>query len=247
MDIPAKCKDWEVAMASKPETCRILDNLRNDPCVPRGTSNAFFDKIADQGSPADADRAKATAHNIVTQGPDNFVCCGQEVPVGIFTELFRFESVEHLRYRIHDELDKRGLIDQNLADLEEEDLRDITDDYDGPVALGNPVVVWATDFEHVRPHLDGPKMLSARLGREMPAEEAYCIVCVYNRDDTGRTLHVPRSLDAVNMPEFEVGTNCSANHGMTKPLLGATGGGIPEAVHRDCMLTPIRWEMRPVA
>ena len=69
------------------------------------------------------------------------------------------------------------------------------------------------------------------------------IFCVYNREDTERTLHVPRALDGVNQPLFQVVDDPSADCGWTKPADGTDEDGLPEAVHRSCSVVPQRWEL----
>jgi hypothetical protein len=96
--------------------------------------------------------------------------------------------------------------------------RQAYDEYDGPVNPGNVLqVVWVADFTEIEDGLNDPRALANSLG----IDAARQIVCVYNRDDTGKTLHVPRALDGVNLPKFKVVDDLAADCGWTKPTDGS--------------------------
>ena len=192
--------------------------------------------------PSTPDEAWLLACKIVQDDPDRFVCQGREVPETMFVGLFRFQSVSSLRYALPPPfLESIGYRDKDFSvDTEEEDLLSVADEYGGPVNLGNQLqIVWITDFAEIENRLIDPPALANWLGLDA---DRY-IVCVYNREDTGRTLHVPRALDGVNQPLFEVVDDPAADCGWTKPTDGSKEGGWPEAVHRNCSVVPQRWEL----
>ena len=227
---------------------RILDNVREDPCVHDAVAKEFFDRIAVVGDPPSPQEAHKQAYDVVRNDQDRFLCQGREVPDNILQTLFRVEDVDQLRYRIPARLDALGLRDAVLSgDIPNEDLRVLTDEYIGSVSLGNALgVVWASDFHDVEPLLDDVDELSDRLGRPTDSDATNCIVCAYNRDATEQSLHVPRALDAIDQSEFKVNTDCSADYGVTRPMNRPGDKGFRECVHRACVVTPELWELRAV-
>ncbi len=139
------------------------------------------------------------------------------------------------------------------AGLPDEDLRAVTSEYDGPINLGNLIgLVWVADHDQVKDLTDDLRRLIDRLGLVWSDDEAQCILCAYNREDAGRAdggrmLHVPRALDAVGDPQFEVNRDCSADHGRTRPMTRPIDEGLNEAVHRNCSVVPSLWEARTLA
>ena len=245
MDVPVSCRTWEEMMEGGEEERRILDNLRKDPCIDGNLTAAFFSSLCAQGDPKNPEEARSFAYKVVEEGPYRFSCQGREVPAHLFSKLFRIETVSGLRYSIPGMLQRLGITDRVLdAGPTDEQLRSLTDEYDGPVELGNGLqIVWASDFEVISPLADNLRVLSDRLGLDKVFQEGRCIVCVYGRDDI-QSLHVPRAFDAIDMPMFEVVVDCSADYGKTKPLSLPLEEGLPEAVNRSCTVIPISWEMR---
>jgi hypothetical protein len=243
MNVPATCEVWKGIMESGEQQRRVLANIERDPCLDNEVEAAFFERLATQGPPSSPDEAWGSAQEVVRDAPDRFVCQGREVPANRFVTLLRFQRVSSLGYAIPENVrDARGFRDKEFTvDTPEEDLRSFTDEYNGPVNLRNPIqVVWVTEFAAIEALLGNLAEVAGRLGIEVTDR---CVLCVYNRGDTGRTLHVPRALDAVNHPQFRVVEDCSADHGWTLPLNRPPDQGLPEAVHRSCSVVPRRWQL----
>jgi hypothetical protein len=247
MEFPSECQWWiDLMDAGDDKERRIVENLRADPCIKPTIIDEFISRLLNGALPNTSEGACRKAYRVVKEDPDTFVCQGQEVPSTMFTVLFRIEDPDAMRYRIPDELDRLGFRDAVvLADLSDEDLRLLTDEYGGSVQLGNDLgIVWVTTMDEVVDLV--PDMLGSlcnRLGLPWSAVVSRVVLCAYNRHETGRTLHVPRALDAVNRPEFEVEANCGANMGMTRPLAGSPDDGLVEAVHRSCSVVPSLWKL----
>ncbi len=248
MNVPKGCDAWaQVLESGTPTEQQIIENLREDPCVDDRVTGEFFSRLAVAGSPADAEEAIKFAHGVVQGDVDLFTCTGREVPDNTFVTLFRIDHVQGLRYRVPDALDALGLSDAELAadDVSEDDLRAVTDDYDGPVNLGNELqIVWVTDHKDVFPSLDSLQSVCDAVGLPNASRADKCVICVYKRGDTGTTLHVPRVLDGIAISEFSPNTDCDADTGRTRPLTGPPEDGMPEAVHRSCVVVPDCWELR---
>lgn len=231
-------------MEQAEEGKRILNNIKLDPCLPAPVESAFFDRLSAKGNPGAPGEAQRMAYSVVAEDLDNFTCQGRHVPEGRVQTLFRMESVSSLRYRTPDILDRMGLTDSSLRRLASEELRTIIDDYEGIVLLGNKLqIVWATDYAMTQDLLDNPKVLIDRLGLAHLAEEAHCIFCAYPRNGGGGVLNVPRALDAIDMPGFQVVPDCSAESGKTRPLTARPEDGLPEVIHRRCQVLPTRWQL----
>ena len=159
-----------------------------------------------------------------------------------FAMLFRLEHVPSLWYRIYDECVKRGISREYLrSGPTDEDLAVLTDEHDGPVTLGNGLgLVWVSDFEVTEPLIADVRTLADRLGMPIDATVSRIVVCAYERTKLSSPLHVPRVLDAIDRPEFQPNPDCSAPCGMTRPITGSLGVGLPEAVHGGCTLVPTR-------
>jgi hypothetical protein len=163
----------------------------------------------------------------------------------MFTYILRLEDVKALRYRIPDSFwGDVGITDEDLdRGLSEDELATITDEYDGPVELGNAQgTVWGTDHDVVE-YGDGIRKLVDRLGLADLRVEQHCVICVYRRSDVPSSLHVPRCFDGLGNRGFELVEDCQAESGKTKPLTLPMSEGMPEAVHRKCRLVPQRWSL----
>jgi len=251
MRIPNSCAAWEKQMRSEAPQLQMLENMYHDNCLDEAVTADFFDRVSARGAPRDAFEAQKFAFQVIAASPDSFACQGRAVPNAIFDQLFRVEEVPALRRRLpEDELRAKGINDRDLFDfasLSDEDLRSLTDEYDGPIVLGNGMdIVWVTDFQHVEPLLGDLANLLDRLGLPLWVADR-CVIIAYNRIETGKTLHVPRSLDGMGWAEFDLVEDCSAEMGRTKPRTLPGRMGLPEAVHRGCMIQPNRWEMRRIA
>jgi hypothetical protein len=247
--------DWEAKMASEPEQARILDNISRDACIPPEVFQEFFARVevfAHADPPQTADQAQDIGWEVVHQDPDRFTCQGRPVPDGVFVSLVRFEDIGSLQYRVPDVLREKGLRDpEALPALPDEDLRTVTDEHDGDVQLGNLLaLVWVSDFDFVQGQgydcegHDGLGELIDRLGLDHLDGASRCVICVFDRDRADGSLHVPRSLDAISMPAFELVEDCSAEQGQTRPLHSPDKGGLPEAVLRSCTVRPTTWALR---
>lgn len=251
MDIPASCNDWTNQLNSGTARHRqVLDNVREDPCVDDLISAEFFSRLASSGKPANAHQAIQQAGQVVYSDVERFTCTGSEVPDNVFVTLFRIEDVGRLRYRVPDALDALGLTDSDLVagNASDDDSRELTDDYDGPVNLGNVLkIVWVSDYNDVNSSLNDLESVLEALGISDASSVTKCVICVYKRSVIGTTLHVPRVLDAMGTAEFQPNKDCSATAGITRPLSGSSGVGMREAVHRSCRIVPDRWELKVVA
>jgi hypothetical protein len=128
-----------------------------------------------------------------------------------------------------------------------EDLRVLTDEYDGPVSLGNELtLVWASDWAAVGPFAGDPAALADRLGCPRSELGPHVVLCAYERTNVPGTLHVPRALDAVDQEHWRPNNDCSARHGWTRPASRSEEDGFPEVVHRSCTVTPEHWELASV-
>lgn len=244
MDVPHSCSHWEEMMRSDEDAANILENIQAEVCLPDPVVDDFFSEIAAETPPQNAQEARNIAESIVKNGKETFLFQRREVPNNRFSELCRLEQPSALRYRIPDEeLDKRGLRDLDLsADINEEDLRAVTDEYDGHVTLGDQLeVVWSSDFVETEPYLDDLHRLADLLGLNW--NERYAILCRYRRIDTGRTLHVPSALDGVKHPRFKVVVDCEAECGKTRRASGNPDDGLSEVVHEKCTVRPLMWQL----
>ena len=157
MRIPESCSVWKAKMESGERQRRILDNLLRDDCVDEETTNAFFSRLAEKGLPKSAHSAEGFAFQVIEDALDSFVCQGTLVPDNVFVKLFRVERVSDLRYRVPEEfMTAKGVNHREIADsLPDEELQTLTDEYDGPIELGNRIdLVWVTDFGRVEPLLN---------------------------------------------------------------------------------------------
>ena len=220
----------------------ILANVEKDSCLDGQVEVAFFKRLAACGRPASSGEAGQFAFNVVLHDPDRFVCQGRNVPEDLFVSLFRLQRVSLLGYALPPSLlDSIGYEDRAFwDDIAEEDLRSVTDEFDGQVQVGNRLkVVWVTDFADIADRLTDLSSLVNSLGLE---EDRY-VLCSYNREDAGRTLHVPRAIDAIDQPLFQVVDDPNADHGWTGPTDGRVEERLPEAVHRNCKIVPRQWQL----
>lgn len=258
MEFSENCQSWIAQMesASDDDARRILQNLRDDPCIDDRVAHHFSARLAEGDPPSTARSARRHVEAVVADDPDRFLCTGRVIPDDGFAVLFRIERISNLDRRLPGYvLAKTGLTGKAIrAGLSDEDLRTVTSEYDGPINLGTPdwPLVWVADHDQVKDLTDDLRRLIDRLGLDWSDDEAQCILCAYNREDAGRTdggrtLHVPRALDAVDSPQFEVNRDCSADHGQTRPITRPIDEGLNEAVHRNCSVVPSLWQARTLA
>ena len=245
MDIPRSCEQWAQAMEGGGMAARrIVANVWKEACVDSGMAQEFFDSLGRKGPFRDEHEAETGAFNVVYGDQDRFTCKGKPAAADRFRSLFRLEDVSSLRYRVPEALARGDVTDSELVgELPDEDLLTLTNEYHGEVSLGNRLgVVWCADAAG---SLAGDMTtLVERLGIAALENADRCVLCKYDRSTTGKSLHVPRVLDAIDRPEFEVVQDCDAETGMTRPLEGSTAEGLPEAVHRCCPVVPEVWELK---
>ena len=127
------------------EPILVLANIEKDSCLVKAVEAAFFERLAASGPPSTPDEAWLLACKIVQDAPDRFVCQGREVPKTMFAGLFRLQGISSLRYVLPQGfLESIGYRDKEFSvDTEEQDLRSVADEYDGPIDLGNELqIVW---------------------------------------------------------------------------------------------------------
>ena len=249
MEFPQQCQTWVDSMrAGSEKEQRVLHNLLEDPCIDDGVASAFVEALGKDGTYTAPAEAHRRAIDVIRADPDRFLRHGRVVPPHLCLRLLRLEDVQSLGYRVRGALDRLGLTERELFDdASEETLRAITTEWDGDVELGNRLgVVWVTDADNAEPMMGDLTLLSDRLGRSLDPDETQCVVCVYNRDAMGGTLHVPRALDAMDSSQFQPNKDCSADTGWSRPINGSPSEGLPEAVHPECTLVPEIWELRPI-
>lgn len=247
--IPGICQVWAGLMASgKNGEDRILKNLQHEKCIDNTTWHEFFSRLAPKGQPTRAGEAKQWAEEVIQEDPDRFTCRGREIPKNLFVLLFRLEDLKALRWRIPDCLNRFGINDEKLIkELPEEELLSVTDEYREIVRLGGKLgVVLVTDYEIVKDSLHDLEDLVDKLGLRNLVNEDRCVLCVYERNDIGISLHLPRSFDGLDNPQFEIVEDCRADAGKTLPLSLPREQGLPEAVHKKCEIIPKQWRLRPI-
>ena len=195
--------------------------------------------------------------SVVTMHPDELYCTGREVPADRMNSLVRFVRLRDIIWLIPDsETERKEMLVQKLPFLRRKRPRhplsrahrdSLKQDLGRDLRVGRDEgVAWVTD-DTVLPGTNAPlRTIVQRLGLTHFKDDAWLIVLRYNRDDVPHSLHVPRSLDAMGHPAFEVQTDCSAPVGMTKPLPEAPEGvvGCPEAVHRSTRVRVAGMEAR---
>ena len=233
MQIPPACAAWAEMMEEGEEQRRILVNLQREECLKKKVAEEFFGRLSRKGNPKTPKQAQDFAFEVVKAGKALFTCQGRRVPGKAFSTLFRMESAKDLRYRIPKALDPKGLRDDAINRLSDEDLRSVVEDYRDAVTLGSQLrIVWVTDFRAVEQLLDRVSVVADRLGMDLKGENRW-VTFVYNRKGLRCSLRVPRSLDGIDKPRFQLVEDCSAKAGRTAPMT-AKEAGLPEAVHRGC-------------
>jgi len=221
MDIPEFCREWAAAMGSgKNGENRILGNLQREKCIDEETWNEFFHLLGLKGKPSDAAKAKQWAEGVIQGNLGKFTCRGREIPRECFLLLFRLEDLKALRWRIPDCLKKFGIVDEELIKgLPEEELLSITNEHKGIIRLwGKLGLVWATDYKIAENLLYDLDQLVDKLGLRNLVNEDRCVLCVYARSDISSSLHLPRSFDGLDNPQFDIIEDCKADAGKTQPL-----------------------------
>jgi hypothetical protein len=262
MNIPLSCRSWRAKMAAgTDEEKRVLENMETDPCVRPDVERDFFSRLASTGTPATSKEAWEQAKGVVFSDPDRFLCTGNEVPKALFRLLVRLcdggkfldrilPASEAKRLKAETGLSgDPGQINDRQMDALSASLRKYAEG-GGRVVPGKwDHAVWVGDQDVARvpagpnPLSRVPRQIVERMGllpdRLTQGEQlaGRFVVLIYERSATGRTLHVPRVLDAVHQPEFRPEVDCGAPHGTARPLGSAAksgASGLPEAVHRSC-------------
>jgi len=247
LDIPASCKQWQGLMDGSGDAKHraIVANLRNDECLDKTVVVEFFRRLGAMPERKTPEEAYSQSYEVIRADPANFTCTGLEVePEPSLGTLFRLESVTSLLRRLPEECKKRGIKkDHLLHRIPIEDLAVLTDEYAGPVSLGNGLgLVWVSDAATVAPIEADVRALADRLGLQLDGEPGSVILCVYNRKEVATQPHVPRAFDAIDQENWSPNNDCLARTGRTRPLTRPAEEGLPEAVHRGCVVTPHRWE-----
>jgi hypothetical protein len=245
MTIPPDLSNWKTQMASSTESSQVLQNLLDEPCLDAAVEAEFFSRISAAPSSADAYQAWELAMSAVwSRPPLNFN--RSAVTSGRFDNLVRFTLPTKVPALIPSmDVAALGL---SIGDLDRASIAELTSVMDEAslapgVNLHN--VVWVAE---VTPEIDAtlasPGELMDRLG--LPghlvhlASGGCCVELRYRRADlpTGNDLHVPSALDDIDNSAFRPETDCKAPCGMTQPLTAGASAGVPEAIHRGCIVTP---------
>ena len=252
MNIPATCNKWQRQMLKGTNgEPQILRNMVNDPCLPYGAEQEFFQRLG-QHNPSTPTQALKSAQDAacgLSSGKADLYLSGRHVPNNRFRRSGRMINAKTAFYLDSAYSKTSGV---SKADLEQADrslVSAFVEGYDGNSGgqIGeNGRVAWitevgsATNFLLSNAHED----LAARLGlahlKEAIDTNKAVVWLEYDREDLPESLHVPRALDAINHPAFRPETDCSAPCGTTHPLPSASGPGLPEAVHRSCKVPKIR-------
>jgi hypothetical protein len=246
MHIPVPCKQWQDVMdrSGHAKHRGIVANLRNDECLDKTVAAEFFRRLGAMPVRTTSEEAYSQSYEVIRADLAHFTCTGLEVePEPSFGTLFRLETVTSLLRRVPEECKKRGIKkDHLLHGIPIEDLAVLTDEYTGPVSLGNGLgLVWVSDAAIVEPIEADLRALADRLGLQLDGEPGSVILCVYNRKEVATQPHVPRAFDAIDQENWSPNNDCLARTGRTRPLTRPEEG-LPEAVHRGCVVTPRRWE-----
>jgi len=261
MSVPDSCSEWRDRMAQGNDTSHVLGNLERDLCVPAATEE-FYRCLALTAPWTDWEEAWDAAKQIVWGDPDTLCCCGGSVPHDLFFSLVRFMMVRTI-IRGLDDLDpgtSADLInryhidtcnpDHWPEDLTEDRLSALCDELASDCSTGYPNgVTWVADAHEVPWNKPDLREILRGLGLPHFENQIWVQVLRYNRADIKpKKLHVPRTLDAIDNPDFDVAVDCNATTGITKPTLEAEVGttGYREAVHRTCNTTMETLEIKRI-
>ncbi len=266
MNIPDDCQEWVCQMERTEASKEILGNVHRDGVTPEDVGVKFFVQLTGHFPPdwpasddEGATLAKGIALKVVIGDRDGYVCCGGVLSDGIFVDLMRVERPTSFRYLFPTEVEredffgKLGITDKQLADYDVDDFKDVLDhvDISGDFRIGNQSGVgnvWVTDYR-VTPKVirEDHKALVDRLGLPHLEGEDFLLRLDFKRASVPATLHIPGCFDAIDFPPFRVQVHPDAPHGVTFPLHSPPDEGLPEAVHRACLversavtITPIK-------
>lgn len=249
MVIPAKCKKWADQMRSDPDSRQIIENIEADACVDPARAETFFARIEGAGKPVDLKSARDNAVSASHEDPSLY-CSGNEVPANRFQTLSRMIAAQDVFYVVDESYRSGAGGGTTFSDLETCDF-DTMDNfvvgYDGASGgnVGKPHgIAWVAEASPELDALRGDGLeMARRLGLPSQYESAdkrrMYVRIAFPRMDLSESLHVPRVLDAAGHSPFRPNPDCSAEHGMTFALSGASGAGFPEAVLRSCKVGTI--------
>lgn len=240
-------------MASTPDTAQVLQNLRNESCLEPQDEKEFFNRVAAQGAPADADQAWNQAKSAVWNHPPSLNFKRSTVPDSRFADMIRFS----LPVKIRDMFPKldvsaHGLSLGGLDRASQAELESVIDEAALAAQITLINVVWVAevtpDLEVTLPNL--AEMMD-RLGLPQHFEQiksgGCCVEIRYQRAalPAGVELHVPSSLDGIDNCQFRPVADCAASCGITEPLTAGAGAGFSEAVHKGCAVAPFEIKLLP--
>lgn len=237
-------------MNADSETKKIADNVRADECIHQNVVDTFFERISEKNEPSSSKEAKNIACEVAWGDPDTFLCQGNEVPDHRFHTMFRVYATISIRNLIWDRIIESGtnrkkLINGQLPATQE---KAIIDNFTGPFQFAEDNrIIWATEDDGSQQQNSKTDELIARLGMSHFKTDQNCVICKYERQYVDSTLHVPRSFDALDQPNFAIELRCDAETGTTKPIGDENVYGMPEAVHRNCTVPSVRLEYRTLS
>lgn len=232
-------------MASGTEDHRgVLQNIIADKCVPEDVEERFFKALAARGRPSTPDEACRFAKDVIKADRVNLTCAGREVPPGVFVVLWRLDAGMLLKYRIPEEerdafFGERGLEKDNPFRDQPKSVKEeiVAALNTRNLSLSNALgLFWVADKRDIDPVWPDIAQIADRLGWDLCHEESTVLIFWYERNDLPHSLRVPRVLDAINRPWFKPNPDCSAPAGKTRPLTLPEDQGLPEAVHRGCVM-----------
>jgi len=261
MNITEACNGWREAMSRGNKTQHVLANIERDRCVPEEAEDEFFRRLAETGpweSPGDAWKK---ARDVVWSAGTTFQCTGQPVAGGRMARLMHLKEVwkwdrglDDMDPKLAATLGTRYGIRADKPDswpdeLDDNARRQLCEELQAEYPTGQPEhITWVADDGEMPEPLAGLRDVLRRCGLQKFEGQTWVLILRYNRVDVPESLHVPRVLDAVDQPRFDVQTDCDAPTGRTKPTEKADAGaaGYSEAVHRSDSIPMQQVELRRI-
>ena len=236
----------------------MLRRIEIDDCLSGAVVTRFFDAvsagIAASALPAGqpfrqrADWAKARLLFALENVRQHVCVQGPEVAAGFFPMLARVRPARDYRWCLPTTARQQFFLDFGIErdewpNASDDQLRQWIEghqvDYVGPIETGGRSgSAFVTDNSQLPVPIPDFAQLQYLLGLVFAdGSRTLGIVWRYTRATLaaqGRRLCLPRSLDGLDYPPFEMETNCSAPHGRTRQPNG--NPGLPEAIHEGCQV-----------
>jgi len=258
MKITATLAEWREAMLGSCETRRMLRRIEADSCLPASVETLFFNAISTEvvASPLPASQPFRTraiwAGERLLTALGNVIrdvsVRGPEVAGGVFDNLARIRPARDYRWCLPTAARQQFFLDFGIGrddwpTAPDDQLRLWIEahqvDYTGPIETGGrsgPAFV--TDYAQLPVPTPSFEDLQNLLGLIFAdGSRTLGILCRYRRTELtsqGLRLCLPRSVDGLDYPPFEMEPDCTAPHGRTRQLNGSPG--LPEAIHASCQI-----------